>query len=1354
MSALLEMGTSSARWAGSFSPALLHHLFERRAATLPQRVAVWCDGASLTYAELNGAADLLARRLRSAGVGRGDHVGLLLPRSAEVYVALLAVLKAGAAYVPLEPDYPADRIGYILEDCRARCLITYSSLAERHAGYQGNVITLDTDAGDDFDESIPVEESGVTPSDVCYVIYTSGTTGRPKGVQIEHRSACHLVRAEGEIFGVVADDRVFQGFSIAFDASVEEVWLAFFAGAALVVGTKAMVQSGSALAGMLTEAGVTVFSTVPTLLSLMEGDLPTVRLLILGGEQCPHDLVTRWARPNRRIVNTYGPTEATVIATFAECDPERPVTIGRPVPGYAVDLLDDGLNPVAEGQAGEICISGPGVARGYLGLPELTREKFVANPRGSLIDGTARLYRSGDLGRYNADGEIEFVGRIDSQVKLRGFRIELSEIESVLLEYPGVLACALALREDRGGLPQLVAYVVPRAGERLDPRAALGSLRGRLPAYMVPSWLEPIDALPTLSSGKVDRASLPAPFLRMDAQPLLDVVGRTELESTLLRSWAALFAPMDVGLGDDFFRDLGGHSLLASRMVSELRTAPALRDLSVIDVYNHPTIEALAAKLENDRTLRAESSAATSEELRSRFHKATNRAFVLCGMAQAAALYVIVGVFSLQWIAPYLTYTGMIEREATILQALVASMAILLAVYPVMLAASIAVKWLVVGRYRAGEYPVWGIYYFRWWFVRAFQRIVPVSYLAGTPLLSWYYRLLGAKIGANVHIGTSSFSAFDLISVGDDTCIGCDTEVSGHMIEDGLLKIGPIAIGRGAYVGNRVVVRENTVIEDGGKLDDLSLLPAGARIARGERWAGSPSRRVERASVAERTRPSLASRFAFGVVFLLGQFVFPLMVIGAIFPGIILINVLSAHDAGYSYLLVAPVVAVMFVVLLCLEIVLVKWLILGRVKAGRYERHSGFYVRKWFVDQLMELSLDVIGPLYATIYLAPWYRMLGARLGRRAEVSTASFISPDLLTVDDEGFIADAVSLGAARVEDGVVTVGEVRVGRRAFVGNSALLPPGAVVGENGLIGCLSIPPTSDPGAEAPGTSWVGSPAVFLPQRQESRAFDEERTFHPSRRLRIERAAIEFFRVTLPSTFFIVLTSLMLSVTFALHDRGFSKVSLALVFPLLYTLFGIVAALIVVAFKWALVGRYRPAEHPLWCSFVWRTELVTTLYENLARLFLVDRFEGTPFLGWYLRLLGARIGKRAVLNSSEFTEFDLVSIGDDVALNEECTIQTHLFEDRVMKMSTVRIGANCSVGSQAVVLYDTQMQEGSALGSLSLLMKGEVLPPWTRWEGSPARASRRKGSSAHDVTSGSAVGLAALAGRLVGPRSD
>jgi non-ribosomal peptide synthetase-like protein len=1321
--------------AGSSPTALLHELFRQTAAAYPDETAVVCRGVTWTYRDLDLASDRLARRLRHAGVRRGDHVGLLLPRSGDVYVALLAVLKAGAAYVPLDPDYPAERVLHILQNCRARSLITHSELASLHAGYDGDVLALDN-LGAELarlgDDPLSPDETGVTPFDTCYLIYTSGTTGQPKGVQIEHRSACHLVRAEGQIFGVGPSDRVFQGFSIAFDASVEEVWLAFSTGAALVVGTKEMVQAGPALARTLTEAGVTVFSTVPTLLALIDDELPSVRLLILGGEACPQDLVNRWCRPGRRMVNTYGPTEATVIATFADCHPDRPVTIGRPVPGYSVRLLDDRMRPVPPGEAGEIFIGGPGLARGYLGFPELTREKFVDNPFQGPDDPWPRLYRSGDLGRYNADGEIEFAGRIDSQVKLRGFRIELSEVESVLLECPGVLACAVAHREDVEGLPELVAYAVPRGQARLEPRAVLGALRTRLPAYMVPSRLVTLDALPTLPSGKVDRRSLPAPLASVEERATdADPAGRTELERKIARVWSKTFAPLPVTVHDDFFHDLGGHSLLAARVVSELRSDPDLCALSVVDLYKHPTIEALAAKLEEDRaatvgTGNGGAGIGERKERGAQFRQATNRSFILCGLAQVVGLYFVVGFFSLQWLAPYLTYTWMVEHDAAIVEAIFAALAVLMAVYPAMLAASVVVKWLVVGRYKAGEHPLWGVQYLRWWFVQSIHEIVPVSYLEGTPLLNWYYRLLGARIGANVHIGSSSLAAFDLTTIGDDTCIGSDTELSGYSVEDGLLKIGPVTIGRGCTVGNRVVLREQTVIEDGARLDDLSLLPRGARLPRGERWAGSPARRVARRApwtgASAAPRPGIATRFAFGVLHLLGQFLFPMVVIGAVFPGLILMNELRQGQGGYSYLLAAPAVAVSFVVLLCLEIALAKWLLLGRVKAGTYELHSGFYVRKWFVDQLMELSLDVIGPLYATIYLSPWYRLLGARLGRRAEVSTASFISPDLLTLGDEGFIADAVSLGAARVADGRLTVAEVRVGRRAFVGNSALLPPGTVVGERGLIGCLSVPPATIPGAATASTAWLGSPAVFLPQRQETTRFDDQRTFNPTPKLWAQRALIDFFRVTLPSTFFILLTSLLLSAFLRLRADGFSTAAVVALFPMLYAAIGVAAGLIVVALKWVLMGRYKPGEHPLWSTFVWRTELVTSLFENLARLFLVERLVGTPFLAWYLRLLGAKIGRRVFLNSSELTEFDLVEIGDDAALNEECTVQTHLFEDRVMKMSTVRIGPRCSVGSQAVVLYDTEMREGSSLDSLSLLMKGEVLPPWTRWEGSPARA--------------------------------
>jgi non-ribosomal peptide synthetase-like protein len=508
---------------------------------------------------------------------------------------------------------------------------------------------------------------------------------------------------------------------------------------------------------------------------------------------------------------------------------------------------------------------------------------------------------------------------------------------------------------------------------------------------------------------------------------------------------------------------------------------------------------------------------------------------------------------------------------------------------------------------------------------------------------------------------------------------------------------------------------------DDARLEDLSLLPSGHAIPAGETWRGSPAKRAALSAPEPdpADRPSRLRRFVFGVLHAIAVMTVPIFVIGAIFPGMMLMHFLNQIDDYYYYLVLAPLVAVSFIVFLCLEIAIFKWLLLGRVRAGRYSLFSGFYLRKRFVDQLMELSLDVVSPLYSTIYLAPWYRMLGARLGHRAEISTASFISPDLLSIDDEGFIADCVSLGAGRIDKNTLTIARNHIGRRSFIGNSAVLPPGAVVGDNCLIGCLSSPPPAGQAA-LPGTSWLGSPGFYLPQRAKNADFSEETTFHPTRGLRLQRATIEFLRVILPSTGFITLTSVLLSAVILIRDAG-SDAHWLLLFPLLYAACGVAAAAIVILLKWVLLGRFRPGEKPLWSNFVWRNELVTALHENFSDPFLIDKLQGTPFIAWFFRLLGAKIGKRAWMETTCFTEYDLVHIGDDVALNVNATVQTHLFEDRVMKMSDIHIGDRCSVGALSLVLYDTTMQPGSSLGDLSLLMKNELFPADTHWEGIPAR---------------------------------
>ncbi len=578
---------------------LLHEFFEAQVDARPEAIAIIVEGRRITYAEIEQRANRLARYLYNHGVGRGSLVAILLSRSLDAYVAILGTLKAGAAYLPLDPEYPADRISYILSDSHAETLLTTATLASHHREFHGRITAVDMDAdaiSSETSSRLPIDVVRVGSDDLCYVIYTSGSTGQPKGVLVGHRSVCNLVEAEAAIFRVTPEDRVSQIASLSFDLSVEEIWLAFQAGACLVPVTRELAHGGPDLSKFLVENQVTVISCVPTLLSMLEEEIPTLHLVILGGEVCPENLVTRWARPGRRLVNTYGPTETTVTATYSDLTPGRPVTIGRPLPWYRVRILDETLHPVPEGATGEICIGGIGVARGYVGRPKETMARFIQDPYVQKDEVETRLYRTGDLGRFDSEGNLEFLGRSDSQVKLRGFRIELAEIESVLMEEASVLSAACAVHEDIPGLKQLVGYVVPRDWASIDPDRLRLHLRDRLPAYMVPALIETVTALPRLPSGKLDRASLPKPTsLSLNSSDLK--LPRNETESRILDAWNTLFQPQPVSVEDDFFLDLGGHSLLAARMVSELRKDPLYSHVSVADVYENPTISTLAAKL-------------------------------------------------------------------------------------------------------------------------------------------------------------------------------------------------------------------------------------------------------------------------------------------------------------------------------------------------------------------------------------------------------------------------------------------------------------------------------------------------------------------------------------------------------------------------------------------------------------------------------------------------------------------------------------------------------------------------------------------------------------------------------------
>jgi non-ribosomal peptide synthetase-like protein len=1298
-------------------PRALHQFFERTCDRTPDALALVCGTEQLTYAALDARANRLARYLMARhGVRPGARVAILLERSTYTYVALLAVLKSGAAFVPIDPSYPADRVAFIAEDAEAALLLTDSRSAETAAAARCPV--LDLDAVADAVSRQPATRPEIEEEDdpLAYIIYTSGTTGRPKGVAVSQSNICNFISVCTPAYGVAAGDRVYQGMTIAFDFSIEEIWPTFAAGATLVAGPTDHRRLGPGLAEFLNEQKVTTLYCVPTLLATVDRELPALRTLVVGGEACPADLVKRWTRPGRRMLNTYGPTETTVTATWCELLPGRPVTIGKPLPTYRAYVLDENLQPVPPGAFGEICVGGPGVARGYVNRPDLTAAKFVADLFAAGRPG-ARLYRTGDLGRLTPDGEIEFAGRIDSQVKVRGYRIELAEIEAVLLESAAVQDALVAVTPGDG--QELAAYITLRnQPEALAPgsfadeeglKAELyAELKRRLPGYMVPAYIEVLAAIPTLPSGKADRARLPAPASRrLSARSGAVVPPETALEKELAEAWGQVFGREDISVEDDFFTDLGGHSLCAARVVSHLRQSAALRHLPISDLYAHPTIRSLARHIEGQARRAGENKEEQSPR-RERLVHSSARAW-LCGLAQFTLGYLL----AVPMAAPlaHLLRGGLHPLVALWLAGFV--------VLPATLLLPFAAKWLLIGRFRPGRYRLWGWYYCRWWLARKIMGLSPLGYLAGTPFLAPYLRLLGARVGKGGHLGSARLGLPDLIEIGDDVSIGYGVAVEPFVVKDGWLYQAPIRLGAGAFIGTNAVVMPGASVGRGARVLEQALVAQGQVIPDNETWGGSPSRRVDGDAVLD----DMAAREAPGrwSVGLLAGFVaafavlelLPLLMVG---PALLFLLAVSGGDM-VRIVAAAPAAGVLFILTTCAVLALAKRVVMPAARAGVCPLRSWFGLRKWLADSLMSTSLALTNSLYATLYTAPWLRLLGAKIGPRAEVSTVSHIDPDLLVVGAESFVADLAVLGAARHYRGCIALGVTEVGTRTFVGNAALVPGNTRLAHNSLLGVLSVPPARP---IEPGTSWLGSPAIFLPRRQASEKFDEGLTYRPPARLVACRLAIEFFRVTLPAV--------LLSTFGLLGTLAAAWLAPVLPTPLLAAVLpgvGLASALglylTVVALKWLVVGRYRPRVAPMWSHFVWRSELITALYESAAVPGMLGGFTGTPFLAPLLRLLGARVGRRVYLETTYLTEFDLVRVGDDAAVGGTASLQTHLFEDRVMKMSVVDVGPGCAVGPRAVVLYDSKLEAGAELDALSLAMKGENLPAGPAWRGIPAR---------------------------------
>ncbi|WP_405059383.1 amino acid adenylation domain-containing protein [Kribbella sp. NBC_01505] len=1238
----------------------------------PRAPAIDDGEVVLDYEALMRRVSEMGRLLRSGGIGAGDRVGIRIPSgTAELYVSILAVLAVGAAYVPVDADDPDDRAELVWAEARV-CAVLQA----------GGALTWRPDVPPIGTRYSP------TPDDDAWIIFTSGSTGRPKGVAVRHGAAAAFVDAEARLFlreqPLGPSDRVLGGLSVAFDASCEEMWLAWRHGACLVPAPRALVRSGSDLGQWLQDRRITVVSTVPTLAALWpEETLSDVRLVILGGEATGPELVAKLDRPGREVWNTYGPTEATVVASAALLQATEPVRIGLPLDGWELAVVDDHGDPVGWGEVGELIIGGVGLAR-YLD-PVQDARAFAPCP----ALGWERGYRSGDQVRAEPEGLV-FVGRADDQIKIGGRRIELGEVEAALLALDDVQAATAAVQRTPAGSQVLVGYLV--VADEFQAADARDELSRRLPASLVPT-LTTLPTLPTRTSGKVDRTALPWPLPDDDNQDLDETAG------FVAGHWKQVLGSSPA-LDADFFAS-GGTSLAAAQLVSGLRSR--YPEVSVADAYRYPTLRALADRLNvlspSDPSIRA-----------------TRRTPRLFGVFQSVITVLLFAFVGLRWTAGVFTVAalyGQFAGSTTVswqTWTMVGLAWLLLFTVPGRVALVAGGARLLTAGLRPGSYRRGGWVHLRIWTAERWATAVGTGGIAGTAWARWYAVALGCTVGRNVDLyGLPPVTG--LARFGDRAAVEPEADLAGWWLEGQELRVGAIDIGPRARVGARTSLLPGAIIAADAEVTSGSSV-AGT-IPAGERWGGSPARRLDEAGLRWPDEPARRSLW-WQLAHSLTPTATGLIALVATLPGVLAVQMLLSKDSSLGSVLlsglwIVPAAAAAYLLLnSMLTAAMVRLVSLGiRPGVHKVDSRAGWCAS--LIQATMTVARGTLFPLYAGLFTPVWLRMLGATVGRRAEVSTVTGL-PKMMTVGSGGFLADDSVVAPYQLRAGWLRIGPAEVGRRAFVGNSAEVEPGRTVPDHSLVGVLS----ETPDGAGVGSSWLGRPAMELPRVPQTGPV--ARTFEPSRRLVLARAAVEACRFVpvLLTTALAILVYVALSTL----SQRYGVLLAGLASPAVLLAAAGMGVLLAVTAKWLLMGRFRTDEHSLWTTFVWRNELSDVFVEELV-IRWAGLAVGSPLFNQVLRLMGARIGRGVSCETRWLPEPDLVTLEDGAVVNRGCVLQTHLFHDRILRLGPVHLGAGATLGPHSIILFDAALEEGCTVGANSLVMRGESLPANTRWIGSP-----------------------------------
>jgi non-ribosomal peptide synthetase-like protein len=1335
----------------------LNQLFEERCDAFVEQgradqLAVDAEDMVLTYEELDRRANQLARYLLTAGARPGDRIALLFDQPSYAYVAMLGVLKIRAAYVPLDPGFPPERLQYIVEDADVTTVLSLSHLRALLPEVAALTICLD-DAREQVDAQNParMEEplEGGTADELAYIIYTSGSTGRPKGVAIEHASICNFVRVASALYGIEPTDRVYQGMTIAFDFSVEEIWVSWLAGATLVPKPRGSTLLGNDLASYLVAKRISALCCVPTLLATIDEDLPELRFLLVSGEACPRDLVTRWHTPGRRFLNVYGPTEATVTATWALVDPDGPVSLGVPLPTYSAVILDPvESRTLPQGEAGEIGLAGVGLARGYVNRPDLTEKAFIPDFLNISNNPSGRIYRTGDLGRISKDGEIEYLGRIDTQVKIRGYRIELAEIESFLLQVPGIAHAVVNTFEPEPGLVELAAfYTLRHDAGTVAAHDIYQMLRTRLPGYMVPAYYEQLDSIPAMPSGKADRKRLPLPSQRLSlATSGTYTAPATPVEASLAEQLGSVLGLDRVSAEAHFFNDLGANSLLMAHFCARVRNNTDLLPPAMQDVYQNPSVRQLARVL----TATAPAAQTTPQTPEPVYPTATEPDPPLPGTFQ----YVLCGVIQLAIFLGYTMYASWLlvigfswsTTGTNLLDTWLRSVGLAGAMFVVLSLTPVVLKWVLIGRWKPRKIRLWSLDYIRFWMVKTLTRANPMVFFAGSPLYTLYLRMLGAKIGKGVVIFSRHVPACpDLLTVGDHTVIHKNSFFLCYQARPGVIETGRVTLGSNVLLSENTTLDIWTEMGNDTQLGHASALQTSMSIPDGEVWHGSPP---VRANANYRRVPDAECTTRRKVIFSLFQLVsrfvvvLPVAVLG-------LSNLLPPYLDPANLRLADPKFILDFVA--ATMVLFLAGVIGGMIFVLTVPRFLNLFLKPDKVYPLYGVHFSIQrtisrisnASLYLNIfgdssYIVHYLQALGYDLCKIEQTGSnfgpaVAHESPFLTTVGTGTMVSDGLNIMNADFSSTSFRVSRVRIAGRNFLGNHLTFPIGARVGENCLLATKVMVPIDGPVRTDVGL--LGSPAFEIPRSVRRDAeFDELKTEEAKNRLlpAKNRHNIMTMVLFLAENWFWVFAA-MLSGAVAVTAHGLIGVLAVALSMVGFLLFRVLFSALI---EHAVLG-FRPLK-PEYCSiydrYFWH-------HERLWKLMTAAPFNGTPFKSMVWRLLGVKVGKRVYDAGTGIPEKTLVTIGDDCAFNEGSIMQGHSLEDGTFKSGYIVLGDRCCLGVEAFVHYGVTMRNGSTVGADAFLMKGAEVPENALFVGNPAR----------DVTQsrGTAVPLPALA---AGPR--